>query len=147
MEEIGSWIQKLTRQIRRRIDESVADQEVTGVQCGMIRYIDKESQKHDVFARDLENEFDMRRASVAGIIQLMERNGLIRRETIDQDGRYKKIVLTDKALQIRKIIEQEISSVEKQLVQGMKKEEIDCVLSGIKKMSHNMNEKKEENKR
>lgn len=147
MEEIGAWIQKLNRQIRRRIDESVAGEEVTGVQCGMIRYLYNESKKHDVFAKDLENEFDMRRASVAGIIQLMEKNGLIRREEIDQDGRCKKIVLTDKALQIREIIEQEIGSAEKQLVQDMDKEQIETILAGIKQMSYNMNRKKEENKR
>ena len=72
----------------------------------------------------------------------MEKNGLIKRETIDNDARLRRIVLTNKALDIRKEVEKSIKKVEKQVIQGLTKEEIENYIKLTKKMSENL-EKKE----
>lgn len=140
-DRLGKSVHMLSRQLKREIDLQVAKYGITGVQAGMIQFIFEKSRKKDIFAKDIEKKFDIRRASIAGILQNMEKNGLIKRETIDNDARLRRIVLTNKALDIRKEVEKSIKKVEKQAVQGLTKEETENYIELTKKMSENLEEK------
>ena len=85
--EIGKYIQIVSRQLKRNMDETLSKYNVTGVQSMIIGYIYKKSKKGEVFAKDIEEEFDMRKATVTGIIQLMETNGLIERKAKEDNRR------------------------------------------------------------
>lgn len=136
--EIGKYIHIVSRQIKRNMDETLNDYHVTGVQSRIIQYIYKKSKEQEVFAKDIEEEFNMRKATIAGIIQLMEANGLIEREAKEEDSRLKRIQLTPKALEIEKVIEEQINCVEKKLINGMKKEEQELFLQFLKRASNNL---------
>lgn len=140
-DNISRSVNILSRQLKRGLDIQVAKYGITGVQCGMIQYIYKKSKEKNVFARDIEKKFDIRRASMAGILQNMEKNDLIKREDIDSDGRLKRIVLTNKALKLRKIIEQEIENLENKAMKNIKKEDLKKFLEIAEKMSLNLEEK------
>lgn len=145
--EIGKYIQIVSRQLKRNMDETLNGYSVTGVQSMIIGYIYKKSKKGEVFAKDIEEEFEMRKASVAGIVQLMENNGLIIRKAKQGDCRLKSIVLTPKALQIEKIAKKQIDTTEKEMVKEMTKEEQEIFLKLLKKASYslcNMDEKNKE---
>ena len=47
-----------------------------------------------VYQRDIEREFRINRATVSGMISLMEQKGLIRRLSVSHDARLKKLELT-----------------------------------------------------
>ena len=120
------------------MDETLSKYNVTGVQSMLIGYIYKKSKQGEVFARDIEEEFDMRKATVTGIIQLMESNGLIIRKAKQGDCRLKSIVLTPRALQIEKIAKKQINITEKEIVKEMTKEEQEIFLKLLKKASYNL---------
>ena len=113
--EIGKYIQIVSRQLKRNMDETLSKYNVTGVQSMIIGYIYKKSKKGEVFAKDIEEEFDMRKATVTGIIQLMETNGLIERKAKEDDCRLKSIVLTSKALEIKTVVKKQIEIEEKNI--------------------------------
>ena len=71
------------------------------MQRWVIGYLSEHEGK-DVFQRDLEEEFSVRRSTATGILQLMEKNELITREPVSHDARLKKLVLTPKAIEIQK---------------------------------------------
>lgn len=52
-------------------------------------------QDEAVFQRDIEHAFSITRSSVTNILQLMERKGYIERQSVPQDARLKKLVLTE----------------------------------------------------
>ena len=139
---LGKGVHILSRQLKREMDFRLAKYGITGVQSAMIGFIYEESRKKDVFAKDIEKNFDIRRASIAGMLQNMEKNGLIKRETIDNDARLRRIVLTDKALEIRKEVRKNIRKVEKQAVEGLTKEEIRSYVELTKKMSTNLEKRR-----
>lgn len=139
---IGKGVHILSRQMKREMDFRLTKYGITGVQSAMIGFIYEESKKKDVFAKDIEKNFDIRRASIAGMLQNMEKNGLIKRETIDNDARLRRIVLTDKALEIRKEVRKNIRKVEKQAVEGLTKEEIRSYVELTKKMSTNLEKRR-----
>ena len=120
------------------MDKSVSEYDITGKQGAILLYIYDESQKRNVYAKDIEVAFDMRRASVTGIIQLMEKNGLIKREENIQDARLKKLKLTSRAEEAREKLKREIVKVEQNLIEGISKEEIETFFTIMKKMSHNL---------
>ena len=54
-----------------------------------------------VYQRDIEREFSITRSTVTNILQLMERKGYIERQSVPQDARLKRLVLTEKGACIR----------------------------------------------
>lgn len=144
--DVGKYLQMLSRQIKRRMDKSVSEYEITGKQVSILLYIYEESKKRDVYAKDIEVAFDMRRASVTGILQLMEKNGIIKREENNQDARLKKLILTTKAKEVRNKLKKEIIQVEKILTKDISKKDLETFITIMQKMSFNLcQEEKEEN--
>ena len=136
--ELGRNVHMLSRLLKRNTDIEVTKYGITGVQSAMIGFIYEQSRKKDVFAKDIEKAFDLRRASSAGIIQNMEKNGLIKREMVGNDARLKKIVLTEKALELRKKLDKSIKNTEKKMQEGLTKEEVEKYVELTKKMAKNL---------
>ncbi len=136
--ELGRNVHMLSRLLKRNTDIEVTKYGITGVQSAMIGFIYEETRKKDVFAKDIEKAFDLRRASSAGLIQNMEKNGLIKREMVGNDARLKKIVLTEKALELRRKLDKSIKNMEKKMQEGLTKEEVEKYLELTKKMAKNL---------
>ena len=109
-QDIGRSIHILSRLIKRRIDEAVSKYNVTSVQCAVIEFISH--KKGDVFAKDIESKFSMRRATVAEILSLMEKNGLIK--NVNENKRVKIKIKYLKILEIY-IAKNKISEIKKVL--------------------------------
>ena len=136
--DIGRCVHILSRQIKRKVDEAVSKYDVTAVQCSFIKLISEIAKHGDVYAKDIEAKFNMRRATVAEILSLMEKNGLIIRQSHVGDARLKKITLTQKSIEIQKNIENEIKKVEDNLKNNLTKEEINKFMEILQKMSKNL---------
>ncbi len=52
-------------------------------------------QDREIFQRDIERAFSITRSTVTNILQLMEKKGYIRRMSVPQDARLKRLVLTE----------------------------------------------------
>lgn len=136
--DIGRYIHILSRQLRRKIDEAVSEFNVTSVQCSFIGFIFEKNKKGNVYAKDIESRFNMRRATVAEVLSLMEKNGLIERKSMREDARLKEITLTDKSMEIKNSIEKEIKKVEQEIKRGITEEELQSFTTIIEKMSKNL---------
>ena len=68
----------------------------------------------EVYQKDIEEEFRIRKSTATGILQLMEKNGFISRESSKKDARLKRIVPTPKAEALRPEILEHIRDTEKQ---------------------------------
>ena len=137
---LGFRIRSLWQQVKRLMNRHLTENDgygLTGMQFAIVSYIAKESTERDVFQKDLEQKFDIRKSTVTGILNTMERDGLLLRETVPYDARLRKMILTDKALQAKKNSEQVIGTVENQLSKGLTEEEIATFLTILEKISKN----------
>jgi DNA-binding MarR family transcriptional regulator len=137
---LGFRIRSLWQQVKRLMNRHLTENDgygLTGMQFAIVSYIAKESTERDVFQKDLEQKFDIRKSTVTGILNTMERDGLLLRETVPYDARLRKMILTDKALQAKKNSEQVIDTVENQLSKGLTEEEIATFLTILEKISKN----------
>ena len=92
---------KLNRRIRRYFASFFTDTPITSVQALILHYIIVESEKRDIFPKDLEEFLEIKGSSITSLISNLERNGYLRRESLASDGRYKKLVLTEQTLAIQ----------------------------------------------
>ena len=138
--EIGAQIHMLSRKIKRKLDETFVSYGITGVQAIMLKFINDKSREGKVYAKDIESEFDMRRATIAGILQLLEQNQLITRKAEGSDARLKEITITKKALEIINNVDSSIAELEKRLEKNMSKEERENFLKTLDKLSRNLSQ-------
>ncbi len=93
-----------------------------------------------VYQRELEELFTLKRATVSGVLKTMEKNGLIFRMVDEKDTRAKKILLNDSTKAIFLQAKKKVDDLEKILVQGLSKEEIDTFQVVLEKMERNLTE-------
>ena len=136
--QTGKKINQISNRLRRR---SRAIQEIIGIsgaQGNILNYILVESQNRSVYQKDIEQEFGLRPSTATEALKSLEKNELIRREPDPEDGRYKKIVFTEKAEQIEAVLKSEIEESEMILLQGVTKEEQQEFLRIAEKMLQNL---------
>ncbi len=137
---VGFDIRTLSILIKRYIDSSATKQymdNLTGTHGWVIAYL-YENRDHDVYQRDLEIRFSIRRSTATGILQLMEKNGLIVREPVASDARLKRLVLTQKALDIHKMAEEDRMRTEERLLKGIGEAELETFRTVLRQMIKNM---------
>jgi DNA-binding MarR family transcriptional regulator len=109
----------------------------TPTQMEIVEYILKQQDGY-VYQRDLESVLNLRRATVSGVLQTMEKNNLIKRVVDVNDSRVKKIILNKEALNTFNSHIKKIESIEKILTSDLTEEEIRIFLNIIKKMQENL---------
>ena len=92
----------------------------------------------DVYQRDIEGEFKIRRSTATGILNLMEKNGLIERKLVSCDARLKKLVLTQKAIDMHNIFLIGIDDIENNARIGLSEDEIKFFFTTLNKIRKNI---------
>lgn len=139
--ELGFQIKSVSNLMLRKMKSKGAENvEITRMQAWIIGYI-YECGDQDVFQRDLEKKFNIRRSTATGILQLMEQNGLITRSSVPYDARLKKLELTPKALKIQKAIAERISRLEEIMGEGISEEEKEAFFGVMEKIKANLAER------
>ncbi len=141
---MGLRLKSVNNMIRRALDAKFSEEgmeEVCGMQGPLIGYIYEQSRSRDVFQRDLEKEFNIRRSTATVMLQNMEQKGFIVREPVEQDARLKKIVLTDKAIELHNAIRRSIDVFNTYLEAGITQEEKEAFFRILDKVTENLTQK------
>lgn len=137
---VGLEIRSLNNMIRRYFVFSSHRKEIdtiTGNNGWIIGFLAKNSER-DIFQKDLEEHFTITRSTASKVLSLMEQKGLIRRQAVAQDARLKKIVLTEKAEQVKELMSEDAERMERVLVRGFTGEEKQILLSYLGRMKDNI---------
>lgn len=137
---IGIVVRCLNNQIGRYVSAAAAKEfgdSATAVHGWVVRYL-YDNRDRDVFQRDLETRFSVRRSTMTSILQLMEKKGLIVKESVPTDARLKKLILTSKAMDIQERMRREIATLEEQMRHGISEEELALFLAIAEKIGHNL---------
>lgn len=102
-------------------------------------------QQETIYQKDLETVLSLRRATVSGVLQTMEKNHLIKRITDEEDSRQKRIILHENAKKCFKMRVKKAKEIEDMLTKDISKEEQIEFMKILKKMQKNAKERKCEN--
>ncbi|MGN0802176.1 MAG: MarR family winged helix-turn-helix transcriptional regulator [Candidatus Faecivicinus sp.] len=89
----------------------------------------------DVFQKDIEEEFSIRRSTVSKVVRLMEMKGLIQREAVAQDARLKRLMLTDRAREIHRVASGEFAAFEERATKSLSDGEVQTLRTLLEKIS------------
>ena len=135
IKHIGRKINILSHKIKRRIGKVSLEYGISSMQAKILGYIFHQAPKRDIFQKTIEEEFDIRRSSVTIVLSLMEKNGLIERVSVCEDARLKKIILTDKGIEVHKSVYKEIEIVESIIYDSLSKEELELFSEILERLS------------
>ena len=137
---IGWQIKVLSNLIKREVGNFGCDKyqdELTGNNMFIIGHLARHRDE-DVFQKDLEEFFSVRRSTMSTIILRMEQKGFLSRESVSHDARLKKLVLTEKGEQIHEMIESKIEDTEKKLSSGLTEDEKQTLFHLLEKLRRNL---------
>ena len=92
----------------------------------------------DVYQKDLENFFKLRRSTVSSMLNTLEKKGIIQRQAVPHDARLKKLVLTDHGRQLSSLAGQIFSQINELMVQGLTQEELTTLAAILNKIETNL---------
>ena len=113
----------ISNRLRNRSQEVHTQLGIGSAQGKILNYVLVESEAHSVYQKDLEREFGLRPSTVTEMLNALEQKKLIQRVSDEWDGRYKKIVFTEKARSMKDRIRQEVEETEHLLLQGITEQE------------------------
>lgn len=141
---IGFAVKMLSNLIKREVGRVMLDawqDEATVNHCHIIGYLYC-NRERDVYQRELETQFNIRRSTVTQTVQLMEKNGILERVPAENDARQKKLLLTKRGMEMQEKGMQCLNDFEKRLTEGITAEEqeqfyqiVDKLIDNLKQMS------------
>ena len=128
---------KLNRRMLRYFSSFFTDTQITSIQGLILHYIIVESETRDIFPKDLEEFLEIKGSSVTSLISNLERNGYLRRESLDSDRRYKKLVLTEQTLAIKDDITSRVNEYMHSMFAGISENDLEVFEKVILQMTEN----------
>ncbi len=144
---LGRLVHRLSHQMKRQNQTNLYCSGLTPIQNHILGFILLESQHRDLYQKDVEEEFQIRRSTATGILKLMEKNGFIYRKSDKKDARLKRIIATERSEGIRKELQEGIQRTETRITSGISEEELSVCRHVLGQMLRNLTQENEEEKR
>lgn len=136
--EIGKIINRISNRLQRFSPDTQNKLGIGQAQANILRFLLLETAKRSIYQVDIEKEFGLRPPTVTETLKSLEKKDLIRRIPDENDGRKKKIIITEKTLSMDDGVKCQVEKSEKVLLQGITKEEQEQFMKTAGKMLHNL---------
>lgn len=138
--DIGYLITNISYGIRQYFDKLFVDYDVTYPQSRVLTRLFGQLGKGDVNQRDLEYALGIKASSVSSLVRNLEQKGFIRCERLPQDTRNKRVLLTDKGMEVRAVLDGAKDQAEANLVKGLTEEQQDMLRQCLRQVLENLDE-------
>lgn len=128
---------RLNRRMRRYFDSLFPEPTLSSIQALTLHYLIVETENRDVCLKDIEEFLEIKGSSVNKLVNNLERNGYVRRESAAHDGRYKKLVLTEQARSMQGDITDRVMAYMKEMFADISEEDLQVFDIVISQMSKN----------
>lgn len=140
---IGVRLRMLNNAVRRYIDRYAEGKKaLDSLTCSngwIIGYVcEMKERGKDVYQRDLENNFGITRSTASKVLGLMEKKGLVERVSVSHDARLKKIVPTERSLEIGRVIKDDNEKMEHLLKKGFSPKELEQLYGYLERIQMNI---------
>lgn len=136
------YIMMLMKQLQNNIinhmDRQLKYLDLTASQFDIILFLISNDDK-EINQKDIENEFNLKNPTVTGLLKRLEMKGFVKRYANEHDGRYKRIVLTEKSQFLRDSINDSISEYSRIFFKGITDKEKSALIDILIKLNRNIN--------
>jgi len=140
----GRAVQMIANRFRRLGDENLSNQGINICQLRILSYLHRNESGGPVYQRTWEDEFGIRRSSVTSVLQNMEKNGYLVRESSPADARTKCLRMTEKGKELDRSLLDYIHSLEEAMMDGISPEERQILKNALLRMLENLEKTEKE---
>lgn len=144
MDPIYRTINILANKQRREFEKKTESKSYSGAEGRVLDYLLKVN-KEEVFQKDIEREFGLRPPTATTLLHNMEKRGLIERFALNNDARYKTIVLTEKAMQLKDALFYDMNKMEQKMLRDISQEDLKIWNKVSHSIIENLAESRKEN--
>lgn len=127
---IGNLIRR-AQQLHVTTWARIVSSEITSAQYSVLVVLDRRGEASQ---RELCDEVDLDRSTVAGLVRRLERGGLIVRRRADGDARRNVVTLTPAGATERQRLAPHVAQVQRELTAGLGKDEAQMLFRGLWRM-------------
>lgn len=149
--KVSIEIKKTNHCLRRYAEAKVnqaAPEDLTGMQGRIIGCIyDKSNMAgKDIYQRDIEEIFAIRRSTATVMLQTLEKKGYIIKTSVKHDARLKKITLTEKAVAMQEELEPVFAKFEETAIRDIPLQDVETMLRVLEQIRKNIKTAEREEK-
>lgn len=137
--QIGFTVKQINNIYEKELNERLKKLGITSSQCAVLDYL-FHTNKEEVNQRDVEKNLSLKNPTVTGILRRMEEKGFILSVPNATDKRKKNIYLTEKAYDIQRKMDADRRKLDKRLVIGLSKKEVESLTRTLEKVLYNISE-------
>ena len=137
--DVGYMITNISYAIRQYFGNLFSEYGITYPQSRVLTRLFAQMGKGDVNQRDLEHALGIKASSVSSLVRNLEQKGLIYSERLPQDTRNKRILLTEKGLQLRDRLDRTRDQAEDALIAGLTEEQVETLRACLHQVMENLN--------
>lgn len=143
MKKVAVEIKKTDHCFKRYAEmrvNQVAPEDLTGMQGRIIGCIyDKTNiEGKDIYQRDIEEIFSIRRSTATVMLQTLEKKGYIIKTGVKHDARLKKITLTPKAVEMQEMLDPVFAKCEEMALQGIPQADVELTFKVLEQIRANI---------
>ncbi len=138
--DCGAWVNLLSHKLLTRLNATLQDLGITGVQSRIIYYILAHSKEGPVYQKDVENAFGLSRSTATGMLQRLEKDDIIRREGVPSDARLKRLVPTQHAVELNTRVYACLCETERMMTRGLSQGQMQLFMETAAQMLRNLDE-------
>lgn len=136
---LGILINKIANQLKRKMDKEMNENyNLTKTQSLVLSYI---NSNKEIYQKDIEKRFSIRRSTATEILNLMEKRNLIKRIPSKIDKRLNNIEITEEGIKLEKVGKEKIKELEKHMTKSLTKEEKKELIRLLEKVEQNLLER------
>lgn len=138
---VGFAIRSLSNLLRRKMMELTpppSDRHGITETEGLIMGFLCDHPERELYQRDVEEVFCIRRSTASRFLQNLERDGMLVRRSVPRDARLKKLIPTEKALAVHACIAEKFQIAEKLMTAGLTEGEVEQFIATARKIQHNL---------
>lgn len=138
---IGGLLRELTIAVHRNIGVELSEHELgdmKGPQSMALGYLIHASAQDEIYVKDLEKYMKIRKSTASELVSRLEKNGYVKTEKSQKDGRLKRLIVTEEGHAAHDRILQFLQEIDDRLVEGLSKEEVDTLVNLLNRLIQNM---------
>ena len=138
---IGGLLRELTIAVQRNIGVELSEHELgdmKGPQSMALGYLIHASAQDEIYVKDLEKYMKIRKSTASELVSRLEKNGYVKTEKSQKDGRLKRLIVTEEGHAAHDRILQFLQEIDDRLVEGLSKEEVDTFVNLLNRLIQNM---------
>lgn len=138
--DIGYMITNISYGLRQYFDRLYANYDITYPQSRVLTRLFSKLDKGDVNQRDLEYALGIKASSVSSLVRNLEQKGFVRCERVPEDTRNKRVILTEKGMEVRCLLDNARDQAEVALVKGLSDEQREIMGACLRQVLKNLSE-------